>query len=100
MSDKYYRGYVLEVSGDGSVIFGLGSIDVGSEAFVLTEPQGMRRLANVLPDDYGLDPGEWLLQFASGVSDDGLVIVRYGVNPGGNAEGWVVRLPDACFEEG
>jgi uncharacterized membrane protein len=94
-----YSSGAQGVSGDGAVIVGNGNSDSGTEPFVWSESQGMRRLVDVLCDDYGLDLGEWLLQVAMGVSDDGLVIVGYGINPEGNTEGWVVCLRDECFED-
>jgi hypothetical protein len=54
----------------------------------------MRALRQVLTDEYGLDLGGWRLERATGVSDDGLVIVGTGRNPGGNTEGWVATVPE------
>jgi probable HAF family extracellular repeat protein len=94
-----YLNYARGVSGSGAVIVGYSNTDLGWVPFVWTESQGMRHLVDVLNDDYGLDVGQWVLQYAWGVSDDGLVIVGSGINPEGNQEGWVVCLRDECFED-
>ena len=94
-----YYSIARDVSGDGAVIVGYGNTDLGWEPFVWTESCGIRRLADVLRNDFGVDIGAWQLRYALGVSDDGLVIVGYGINPEGNTEGWVVCLRDECFEE-
>ena len=38
----------------------------------------------------------WTLQGSRGISDDGLTISGWGINPDGNEEGWVVFLGDRC----
>jgi probable HAF family extracellular repeat protein len=94
-----FNSSALAVSADGSVIVGTSEIDtepVGPwgdyrhvfGAFIWTEATGMRSLADLLRQDYGLEvPGE--LGEATGISADGTVIV-------GNAGsfGWVVQLPE------
>jgi hypothetical protein len=49
---------------------------------------GMRKLREVLTDEYGLELNGWTLTGATGVSDDGTVIVGSGVNPAGRLEAW------------
>jgi probable HAF family extracellular repeat protein len=93
------------VSADGAVVVGASVVDVNSfdegnvhhnepvyEAFIWDQAHGMRRLADVLVDDYGLDLTGWRLGWALGISDDGRTIVGYGTNPAGQTEGWSVRL--------
>ena len=46
----------------------------------------MRSLWDVLVNDYGLSLSGWWLAAATGVSDDGKVIVGVGVNPAGDEE--------------
>jgi probable HAF family extracellular repeat protein len=94
-----YLSYAQGVSGDGTVIVGNSETDGGLEPFVWTDSHGMRRLADVLSDVYGLDFIGWQLLRVWDVSDDGLVMVGTGTNPEGNQEGWVVCLRDECFEE-
>lgn len=53
----------------------------------------MRALKSLLVDDHGLDLAGWILQFARGISDDGRTIVGYGINPLGQTEAWLARLP-------
>lgn len=79
----------LATSADGRVVVG-GVLNVGGyyEAFAWTEEDGMRLLQDVLTDDYGLDLDGWLLVKATSISDDGTVVVGYGVNPDGVSEGW------------
>jgi uncharacterized membrane protein len=37
--------------------------------------------------------GGWQLETATGISDDGTVIVGNGINPSGQEEGWIATLP-------
>ena len=85
-------GYALGVSADGSVVVGNSSVVSGAEAFLWTASAGMRRLADVLVGDYGLDLTGWTLVDAMDVSDDGLRIVGEGINPAGDHEAFLVRL--------
>lgn len=79
-------GWFEAVSADGSVA-------VGAPAILWDAEHGIRRLADMLTDA-GIDISGWLLQAATDVSADGRTIVGYGVNPEGNIEAWLVRLPD------
>jgi hypothetical protein len=59
----------------------------------------MRSLKEVLELDFGLNLAGWTLERATGVSDDGSVIVGYGTNPSGVREAWravVPRTPGIC----
>lgn len=79
------------VSADGSVVVGSGSSDSGPEAFVWDATNGVRSVKDVLVAQ-GVDLTGWVLDGATGVSDDGTVIVGSGTNPDGNTEGWLARL--------
>lgn len=82
------------VSGDGSTVVGfcrLGSSEYA--AFIWTAADGMRDLAEVLTNEYGLDLGGWSISRAMSISDDGRTIVGFGINPAGQQEGWVVTIP-------
>jgi len=81
-----------DVSADGSVVVGSGSTIAGVEAFVWDAFYGMRNLKDVLETDFGLDLTGWTLVRAHSVSDDGLVIAGYGMNPDGATEAWIARL--------
>ncbi|MCC5941917.1 MAG: BspA family leucine-rich repeat surface protein [Balneolaceae bacterium] len=71
------------VSADGSVVVGWsrGELNEDRDAFVWTEATGMRRLQDVLEDEYGLDLTGWSLREAYDISDDGSVIVGWGRDP-------------------
>jgi uncharacterized membrane protein len=90
------------VSGDGGIVVGTGKNAAGEDvAFLWTAALGMRELSQVLADDYGLDPGDWILGEARGVSDVNaageFTVVGAGTNPAGDLEGFVAVLsPTAC----
>ena len=54
----------------------------------------MRRLADVLADDYGLDLTGWTLREARGMTPDATVLVGWGTNPRGWEEGWIAVIPE------
>lgn len=65
----------LDVSGDGAIVVGRS----GGVAFVWDENNGMRLLADVLVNDFGLDLGFFTsLLEATAISPDGRTIVGYG----------------------
>ena len=80
------------VSADGSVVVGYGVSASGGEAFIWDNTNGMRSLRDVLVSDYGLDMTGWTLSDARDISDDGLSIVGYGINPSGYIEAWMAQL--------
>jgi uncharacterized membrane protein len=88
------------VSADGSVI--IGTVECGphgQSAFIWTPSLGLVDLIQFAQMRYGVDFGSWALFGATGISDDGRVIVGYGQNPAGISEGWMLRLlasPAAC----
>jgi probable HAF family extracellular repeat protein len=83
-----------DVSANGSVVVGYGSTSAGNEAFIWDTLNGMRNLKSVLESDYGLDLTGWQLNVAYAVSDDGKVLVGYGVNPSGYPEAWLATVPE------
>ncbi len=84
----------LGVSADGSIIVGQGSAGNGDEAFIWDAESGMRNLQSVLEVDFNLSLAGWQLTKAFDISDDGTTIVGVGINPSGNAEGWVATIPE------
>ena len=54
----------------------------------------MRNLREVLVNEYGIDLTGWRLDSAQGISSDGLTIAGRGTNSAGQAEGWIVVLPE------
>jgi probable HAF family extracellular repeat protein len=86
-----------DTTADGSIVVGQGTTSEGSAPFIWDETNGMRNLADVLTDDYGLGDAlaGWDLNLATAISDDGKVIVGYGFNPDGNGEAWrAVLVPE------
>jgi len=86
------------ISADGNVIVGFAHVDGptsdGTQIAMIWEPEnGMRDLKGVL-EARGLDLAGWTLTTARDISADGITIVGDGINPLGNAEGWVARLPE------
>jgi uncharacterized membrane protein len=87
---------VRAVSADGSIVLGeKGHVFYGSQAQIWDEINGSRNLKEVLTDDYGLDLSDWWdLDAATGISDDGTVIVGYGVNADGHIEAFRAVIPE------
>lgn len=78
------------VSADGSAIVGY----CGGEAFYWTSSEGMRSLKDILTNDCKLDLTGWQLEWAHGISADGMTIVGQGFNPNGDKEAWVATIPE------
>jgi probable HAF family extracellular repeat protein len=85
-------GEALDVSADGSVVVGVMDTWNGDEAFVWDPAHGIRDLAGVLEDGYGVELGGWTLLRATGVSDDGMIVVGEGISPRGRLEGWSASI--------
>lgn len=88
-----FESSALAISFDGGVIVGYGTTDVGQEAFVWDAIHGMRNLRTVLADVGVTGANGWTLMQATGVSADGAAIVGIGINPSGETEAWLARLP-------
>ena len=82
------------VSADGAIVVGNAYDEVGPAAFIWDAQHGMRKLQDVLVNDYGLDLTGWTLTEATDISDDGLVIVGNGYDPDGNSEAWIAIIPE------
>jgi probable HAF family extracellular repeat protein len=85
------------VSADGSVIVGSG--DLGEGVFYWTQAGGIRKLRDVLINDYGLNLSGWSLRSAGAdkgpsISADGMTIVGTGTDPQGRTEAWIAHLPE------
>ena len=87
-----FDSYARDVSSDGSIAVGRGSSASGDEAFIWDATNGMQSLSDILTNDFGLDLTGWVLSSAEGISDDGLTIVGYGINPSGYDEAWIATL--------
>lgn len=87
-----------DVSADGSVVVG-SSVDATNrlKAFIWTEAQGIRDLAEFLADSAGLDLAGWELTEARSISADGRTIAGFGIPPSGGLDAFIVQLgPVAC----
>lgn len=82
------------ISGDGRTVVGRGLERDGNDevACLWRQGLGVRSLAQHLANA-SVRVGDWKLTEATGVSKDGRVIVGNGVNPSGQKEAWIVRLP-------
>ncbi len=83
----------LAASADGSIIVGTSALpgSTGSAAFIWDEVNGMRKVADVLTS-LDVDLMGWQLYRATGISNDGTVIVGAGFNPLGQSESWRATL--------
>lgn len=82
------------VSGDGRIVVGNSAAEFGEVAFIWDEQHGMRALADVLHDDYGISLQGWTLEEASGISSDGRTIVGWGIRPDGLQTAYLVTVPE------
>lgn len=82
--------YAAGASPDGSII--LATDFAANRAMVWTETMGFRTLRDLLVSG-GVDLTGWTLQSLRDVSDDGLTVVGYGINPEGLPEGFVAHIP-------
>ena len=81
------------VSANGTIIVGASYVDrTQATAFIWDAAHGMRSLESVLETDYGLNLTGWNLQYASGITPDGSVIVGWGKNPAGRQEAFRALL--------
>lgn len=96
LPDGSSGGTAFAASADGSVIVG-GSYT----AFVWDQSHGMRNLADMLTNEFGLgsDVSGWVLQSATSISADGTVIVGTGVNPDRENEAWIAIIPEPSSVE-
>lgn len=78
------------VSGDGRVVVGQSA----SRPFWWEEGRGLLDLRKMLETDYGMGDAlrGWRLDTVNAISADGRVLVGQGVNPAGEAEGWIIDL--------
>jgi len=94
-STTYDTSFLLDMSLGGCRGAGLCSASAisGSQLACIWEPGiGWRSIKQVL-SDAGINMTGWTLNFANSLSDDGQVIAGYGVNPSGQTQAWVARIP-------
>jgi probable HAF family extracellular repeat protein len=89
------HNWAEDISADGSIIVGYsGDVVQNREAFIWDGQHGMRNLKDILVSDFGLNLTGWSLREATGISDNGMVIVGKGTNPDGFEQGWVATIPE------
>lgn len=87
-----FNSQANSTSADGSVVVGRSTASGGAKAFLWDSINGMRALDDVLITDFGLDLTGWMLRDARGVSDDGLVVAGWGINPNGRQEAFIANM--------
>lgn len=86
------------LSADGTVIVGAsGFRSLPGKAFIWTQDRGLRDLKEVLEADFGLNIAGHRLDYASGISADGLTIAGMGQDSSGHTRGWVAHLGTTCI---
>lgn len=87
------RSSATRISADGKTVLGFSLSATNSfTSSIWDQTHGLRDLKTALLDDYALDTGSWVLSYASGISEDGLVISGYGIDPNGQTQAWVANL--------
>jgi probable HAF family extracellular repeat protein len=88
------RSEALAVSANGEVIVGVATGILGEDLASVWDWRGLRNLRTVLITEFGMDLSGWTLTKATGVSNDGRIVVGTGVNPKGFTEGWRATMID------
>jgi probable HAF family extracellular repeat protein len=87
------RSEARDISAVGYRVVGsAGSATIPNTAMVWDPQSGMRAIADVLESD-GVNLAGWRLTEATGISDNGRVVVGRGINPQGQEEAWIAVLP-------
>lgn len=87
-----FRSEARDVSGDGTRVVGNSSVASGRAAFIWILGGGMVDLLAWLQNRGVTGLTGWTLTSATGISQDGKVIVGSGVNPTGKTEAWLAKL--------
>jgi len=85
-----FQSKAYDTTADGSVVVGYSI----NGAFIWDAAGRMQSLKKVLTDVYEIDLSDWYLIEATGISDDGSVIVGTGINPHGHTEAWRFVVPE------
>lgn len=84
-----------DLSDDGNVIVGSSATSnptpFGYEAVIWID-EGVHALKAYLTEGWGIDLGDWHLDYAHHVSADGRRILGVGINPSGEWESWIAVL--------
>jgi eukaryotic-like serine/threonine-protein kinase len=93
---NYQHSRAFTVSGDGRIVGGTcyhsAESGISDTGFVWDIRHGLRSLREVLAAADANISG-WEIHEAVGISRDGRTIAGNGVNPQGNEEAWIARLP-------
>jgi len=88
------------VNADGTVVVGTAIDASGAlQAFRWTAATRMQSVLTLLQAAGVVTMAGWRLTSASGVSADGTVIAGDGVDPVGQSQGWIARLPEESNED-
>ena len=90
IGDPGLGSIATDVSADGKVV--VGTADQFG-AFVWTQTMGMRSIASILADDYGLDLQGWSLDRGIAISADGSTIIGDARKPTGEREVFIATIP-------
>jgi probable HAF family extracellular repeat protein len=92
-ADLSPRSEARDISAVGDRVVGSAGSATTPDTAIVWDPQsGMRPVAEVLTEA-GVDLNGWRLIEATGISDDGRVIVGRGINSQGRQEAWMALLP-------
>jgi probable HAF family extracellular repeat protein len=86
-----------DVSGDGRRVVGALTIDgVGTRAMIWESFVSVKetKLVQQVLEDAGLELTGWTLTDAASISRDGRCVAGTGVNPAGDTEAWLAKLPE------
>jgi probable HAF family extracellular repeat protein len=82
-----FNSEAYAVTPDGNTVVG----ESANMAMRWTQKDGMRSITDLLASA-GVDTSGWWLRSATAVSDDGKIIVGWGVNPEGKSRSWLADL--------
>lgn len=93
--DFYDSGGAFDAAGDGRAC-GLILLSGSGNTAVLWDSDGQAEFVSTALINAGVSMPAWQLQSATAMSDDGTVVVGFGLNPDGQQEAWVAVLPAPC----
>jgi uncharacterized membrane protein len=91
--DQEDTSVALSVSDDGHVVVGISGWQPPTDAFIWTPETKMMKVSDYLTTKGVTGFDRWILVNAVAVSPDGKIIAGTAVNPNGQAEGWIARVP-------
>jgi len=77
---------------NGGVVVGSSETAVGPEAFVYSVGTMYRLIDVLVANGLGAQVAGWTLVEARAISDDGLTIAGWGIDPDGNTHGWITTV--------